>query len=54
VREARRLAAIDVTALFAAHSQAARVGGMGLFLVLFVVNAAVIIACVLIVRRALR
>ena len=54
VREARRLAAIDITTVFDAHRQAAQVGGMGAFLVLFVVNAAVITACVLIVKRALR
>jgi hypothetical protein len=54
VREARRLAAIDVTTLFDIHRQAAEVGGMGVFLAFFVVNAAVITACVLIVKRALR
>jgi hypothetical protein len=54
VREARRLAAIDITALFDAHRHAAEVGGMGVFLTFFVVNAAAIIACVLIVKRALR
>ena len=54
VREARRLAAIDITTLFDAHRQAAQVGGMGVFLVFFAVNAAVITACVLIVKRALR
>ena len=52
VREARRLAAIDITTLFDAHRQAAQVGGMGVFLVFFAVNAAVITACVLIVKRA--
>ena len=54
VREARRLAAIDITALFDAHRQAAQVGGMGVFLVFFALNAAVITACVLIVRRVTR
>ena len=53
-REARRMAAIDITALYDAHRQAAQVGGMGVFIVFFAVNAAVIIACVLIVKRALR
>ena len=53
VREARRLAAIDITTLFDTHSHAAQVGGMGVFLVFFAVNAAVITACVLIVRRSL-
>jgi hypothetical protein len=54
VREARRLAAIDIAALFDAHRHAAQVGGMGVFLTFFVVNAALITACVLIVKRALR
>lgn len=54
VREARRLAAVDVSQLFDMHRQAARAGGMGLFLVMFVLNAAIITTCLLIVRRALR
>ena len=54
VREARRLAVIDITTLFDAHRQAAQEGGMGVFLTFFVVNAAVITVCVLTVRRALR
>ena len=54
MREARRLAAIDITTLFDAHRRAAQVGGMGAFLVFFAVNAAVIVSCVLIVKRALR
>ena len=53
VREARRLAVMDMTALYNAHRQAAQVGGFGVFLVFFAVNAAVIGASVLIVRRAL-
>jgi hypothetical protein len=54
VREARRLAAIDITTLFDAHRQSAQAGGMGVFLFFFVVNAAVITICVLTVKRALR
>jgi hypothetical protein len=54
VREARRLAAIDMTALYDGHRQAAQVGGLGVFLVFSVINAAVIIASILIVRRAIR
>ena len=54
VREARRLAAVDITTLFDAHRQAAHVGGMAVFLVFFAINAAVITTCVLIVKRALR
>jgi hypothetical protein len=52
-REARRLAAIDVTALYDVHRQAAEVGGFSVFLVFFAINSAVIAASVLIVRRAL-
>jgi hypothetical protein len=54
VREARRLAAIDIAALFDTHRHAAQVGGMSVFLAFFTVNAVVITACVLIVKRALR
>jgi hypothetical protein len=53
IREARRLAAIDIAALYDAHRQAGQVGGVGAFLVFFAINAAVITASVLIVRRAL-
>jgi hypothetical protein len=52
VREARRLAAIDVTALYDAHRQAAQVGGMGVFLTFFVVNAGLIGTCVWVVKRS--
>jgi hypothetical protein len=54
VREARRLAAIDVTRLFEVHRQATQSPGVGLFLTCLAANAAIIAACVLIVRRALR
>jgi hypothetical protein len=54
VREARRLSAIDVTKLFEMHRQAAHAPGMGLFFGCFAGSAAVIAACVLVVRRALR
>jgi hypothetical protein len=53
MREARRLAAIDIAALYEAHSRAAHAGGMGVFLVSFALNAALVTACVLIVRRSL-
>jgi hypothetical protein len=53
-REARRLGSIDISSLFDVHRQAAQVGGMGVFLAFFTINAAVIAGCVLIVRRALR
>jgi hypothetical protein len=54
VREARRLAAIDITQLYDTHRHAAEVGGISVFLVFFALNAAVIAGCVLIVKRALR
>ncbi len=53
-REARRLAAIDIIALFPMHRQAAQLGGLTVFLGFLVVNTAVIVACILLVRRALR
>jgi hypothetical protein len=54
VREARRLATIDVTALESVHRHAAEVGGMGLFLFFFTFNGMVIVTCILIVKRAFR
>jgi hypothetical protein len=43
VREARRLAAIDITTLYDAHRSAASVGGREVFLAFFAINAVVII-----------
>ncbi len=54
VREARRLAAIDVTTLYDAHRHAAQVGGLGVFLLFLTLNAVAITTCVLVVKRALR
>jgi hypothetical protein len=54
VREARRLAAIDIATLYETHRHAAQVGGMGVFLVFLAINAGVITSCIVIVRRALR
>jgi hypothetical protein len=54
VREARRLAAIDITALYDDHRHAAQTGGIGLFLTFLGLNAGLVTTCVLIVRRALR
>ncbi len=53
VREARRPASFHVTALYEAHGRAAQAGGMGVFLVSLTLNAALVAACVLIVRRSL-
>jgi hypothetical protein len=54
VREARRLSAIDITALAEAHRHAAGVGGLGVFLISIALNAIAITMCVLVVRRALK
>ena len=51
VREARRLAAIDVEALFSEHAAAMEVAGLPLFLTFFVLNAILVAACFVIVRR---
>jgi hypothetical protein len=53
VREARRLAAIDIAAFYEAHRRAAQVGGMSVFLVFVTLNAVLITTCVLVVRRSL-
>ncbi len=50
-REVRRLVALDLSGLEESHRQAARVGGMAVFLTFFLVNALVIAACVWIVKR---
>ncbi len=52
VREARRLAAIDVATLYDAHRHAAGVGDIGVFLISFTLSAATITTCILVVRRA--
>jgi hypothetical protein len=54
VREAVRLAAVDVSLLFEAHAAASRVGGLAVFLFFAAVNAGVIVWCVLLVRRNLQ
>jgi hypothetical protein len=54
VREARRLAAVDVSSLTDLHNRAAQAGGLGLFVFALVLNSAIITACILIVRRSVR
>jgi len=54
VREADRFARIDVAALYESHAAAAENGGRLLFLLFFAVNAAIIVWCVLAVRRDLK
>ena len=51
VREVIRLRAIDVPSLQAEHAQAAGKGGLGVFVLFFIVNAALIAWCVRIVAR---
>jgi hypothetical protein len=46
VREAIRLSAIDIHALYERHARAATVGGMPIFLLFFAVNAALIAWCI--------
>ncbi len=52
VRECLRISRIDMAALFPAHQDAASIAGMPVFLFFLVVNAAVIVACIRIVRGA--
>jgi len=54
LREVLRLATKDVVALTDLHERAAHVGGLGVFLVCFVLNATAIIFCIVLVRRAIR
>lgn len=53
LREIRRLAAIDVTRLYDLHADAAKVGGLAVFLVFAALNVALIAWCLIIVRRGL-
>jgi hypothetical protein len=53
LREMRRLAAIDIQALFDEHAAAATVGGLPLFLTFLAVNAVLIITAILVVKRNL-
>lgn len=53
VREARRLAAIDISNFYADHAQASSVGGLGVFLFFAAVNILLIAGVVVLVRRGL-
>jgi hypothetical protein len=53
VRETRRLGAVDLETLYPLHEKAFGIGGFGVFLTFFAINALVITACVIIVRRGL-
>lgn len=52
VREAIRLARVDIADLFAAHAAAAKVSGFWLFVLILIVNTALIVWCARIVRHA--
>jgi hypothetical protein len=51
VNEATRLAAIDVTKLFDRHKQAFQIGGLFVFILFFTLNVALMIFCLMLVRR---
>ncbi|REJ83666.1 MAG: hypothetical protein DWQ34_08540 [Planctomycetota bacterium] len=50
VREAIRLARVDITTLYNAHTQAAAVSGLGAFVFFLVVNTALMLFCIRLVR----
>jgi len=54
LREVLRLATKDLVVLTDLHERAAHIGGLGVFLVFFVLNVALITYCVVLVRRAIR
>ena len=54
LREAIRLAHIDIAALYPRHAAAAEVGGLGLFLLILVINTLLIAASIWLVRRGWR
>lgn len=54
VREVRRLATVDISAYYEAHARASEVGGLVLFVVFFVINAALIAAVGVLLHRGLR
>ena len=53
LREVLRLGAADLEVLVDMHERASRVGGLIVFLLFFVLNAALITGCVVLVRRGL-
>ena len=54
LREARRVAAIELPVLFPAHAAASEVGGLVTFVAFFALNALLIAACFVLVRRGLK
>jgi hypothetical protein len=53
IREAIRLASVDLDALYPSHAEAAQIGGLAVFLVFAVINIGLIGLCVWLVRRGL-
>jgi len=53
VREVVRLSAVDISRLYAIHARAAKIDGLPLFLLFFVLNAALIVFCIRFVNRHL-
>lgn len=53
VRETIRLASIDVVELYPRHAAASEIGGLSVFLLFTLVNAAIIAGCIWLVRREL-
>lgn len=54
LREVLRLGVKDLSSLTALHERAARIGGLGVFLVFALLNAVAVTACVVFARRGLR
>ena len=51
VNEATRLAALDITELYAKHKQAREVGGLFLFLLFLAINTGLMLYCLRLVRH---
>ena len=51
VNEATRLAALDITELYAKHKQAAEVGGWYLFVFFLAINSGLMVYCLRLVRN---
>jgi hypothetical protein len=54
LREVRRTASIDVVRDAERHATAAQVGGLGTFLLFFVINSLIIVVLIVMIRRSLR
>ncbi|MCG8421016.1 MAG: hypothetical protein MJE77_24100 [Proteobacteria bacterium] len=54
LREALRIASLDAEELFRLHQRAAGAGGVSMFALFATINSAIIVSCLLMVRRGLR